>query len=405
MFEKTVLRSSADGVSISPGQLAEALLYYQCVHLILDTSTIVGLTRSIGCDAFLSLLEREGVTATFVDEVPVTVSKQMGPLTAHDFAFVSHVPQEGHEAPASKRAKKGFSSVDEMLGRAGVSDANRRRLLRKLEELAPARKLSGAYFSSQPMTKLALEDLKDKWYGKEAVRQVLASVLPAHVVPKDFELRVQESDLGFYLFGNLDFAHLERERLRLGIQSLAITEAAVLGALLNARVDQMLSAHYCGDFVSSNLSSKLIRLRFESMFARADKHREARSLFEEIALDECPSLEEVIDSGERSFTEFMQLLDRAGSFRRWVAGTHPDKELATQYLTEVKRQSWVQTKKSKVVRYVVGVVGGLDGVGGTLGGAVISAIDSFVVEAVTSKWRASHFVDKRLNPFLKGNSN
>ena len=36
MFEKIVLHRSDQGNSITAGELAEALLYYQNVHLILD---------------------------------------------------------------------------------------------------------------------------------------------------------------------------------------------------------------------------------------------------------------------------------------------------------------------------------------------------------------------------------
>ena len=47
MFEKIVLKRSIDGPPISLGELAEALLFYQNVHLVLDHSTLSHLIESI----------------------------------------------------------------------------------------------------------------------------------------------------------------------------------------------------------------------------------------------------------------------------------------------------------------------------------------------------------------------
>lgn len=48
MFESIVLRKSETGQNISAGQIAEALLYYQKVHLVLCTGTLIKLLKQIG---------------------------------------------------------------------------------------------------------------------------------------------------------------------------------------------------------------------------------------------------------------------------------------------------------------------------------------------------------------------
>jgi hypothetical protein len=131
---------------------------------------------------------------------------------------------------------------------------------------------------------------------------------------------------------------------------------------------------------------------------RAALHQKEIKAFEEIVLDDFPSVSEVIDSGERSFDEFVRLLDKANSFRKWIHGVHPDRQLVTAYLEEVSKQSWLQTAKGKSLRYVLGVAAGLQ----PLVGLGVAALDTFGLDSIAAKWRASHFVDGRLKPFLNG---
>ncbi len=48
MFEHIVLRRAEGGLPVSAGQIAEALLYYQKVHVFIDRETLFYLIRQIG---------------------------------------------------------------------------------------------------------------------------------------------------------------------------------------------------------------------------------------------------------------------------------------------------------------------------------------------------------------------
>lgn len=395
MFEKAVLLGAPRSGGLTAGQIAEALLFYRSVHLVLDAGAVVALVPALGCDGIIELLNRDGVSATFVEGTPVTYSEKVGPLTAHSFAFISHVPTEPRARFLHGRRQNKLASLATMLRRAGVSESDARKLVRVLADLAPNKNLGNGDFGAG-LSALALEDLKDVRYSEKAIRQVLASLVPDELIPTGFSFRVHESDLGFYLFGDLRIDEIEAARAKRGLPGEPISEALVIGHLLQARVDMTVGAHYGGDFYTSPEISSLIRLRWESLLVRTGLHRAEIAAFEDVVLDGCPSVAEVIDAGERSFRDFLALLDKAGAFRKWAHAVSPDRKLVTAYLEEVSRQTWLQTSKGKTLRYVLGQLTGLD----PAIGAAAAALDTFGLDSIGERWRASHFVDKRLKPFL-----
>ena len=78
MFEKTVLRRSEGGLALSAGQLAEALLFYQNVHLVIDRGTFASLLSTIGIGRLMSLLQRPGFTAVYCEEEVFVSTESVG---------------------------------------------------------------------------------------------------------------------------------------------------------------------------------------------------------------------------------------------------------------------------------------------------------------------------------------
>lgn len=75
MFESIVLRRAENGLTISAGQIAEALLYYQSVHLVIDRGTLLGLIRTVGPARLMSLLQRPGFSAVHCEESLATFTQ------------------------------------------------------------------------------------------------------------------------------------------------------------------------------------------------------------------------------------------------------------------------------------------------------------------------------------------
>ena len=99
-----------------------------------------------------------------------------------------------------------------------------------------------------------------------------------------------------------------------------LTPAALLNLILESRADMHLAAFYGGDFITTTANSALVRWRQAHLFERVDRNREAREQYSELVLANSPSIQDVIDSGERSFSEFLKLLDKAQKFKTWLGG-------------------------------------------------------------------------------------
>lgn len=159
-----------------------------------------------------------------------------------------------------------------------------------------------------------------------------------------------------------------------------------------------LAAFYGGDFVTTTVNSALVRWRQAHLFERSSLNRQAREQFSELVLTDYPSIRDVIDSGERSFSEFLKLLDKAQKFKTWLAKTNPDQKLVSQYIEALKSDTWADKAPVKALRYMFSLGTGLaDPTAGVASGAA----DAFLLDNFLKGWRPNHFVDDRLKRFLR----
>ena len=180
-----------------------------------------------------------------------------------------------------------------------------------------------------------------------------------------------------------------------------LTPAALLNLILESRADMHLAAFYGGDFITTTANSALVRWRQAHLFERVDRNREAREQYSELVLANSPSIQDVIDSGERSFSEFLKLLDKAQKFKTWLAKATPDQKLVSQYIEALKADTWADKAPVKALRYFFSLG---TGCADPTGGMVSGAADAFLLDRFLKGWRPNHFVDDRLKPFLKGES-
>ncbi len=399
MFEKTVLRRADQGAPISLGQLAEALLFYKSVHLILDAGVVGSLAKQLGTDAFIDLLKRSNLTAVFVDEWVATMTEKVGPLEVHKFSLVTFhgTPEEQASLQLARRRAK-WGPLAASLLREGFSRRDIAKLVEALSEMAPHKSLSTG-FTSGTMEALASKDAQEADLIQDAIRRQLQRILPGPLIPQEFKFRVVESDLGLYAFTDLNLAELDKLREAHNPAAGSITQALLLNTVLDARVDLSLASHYGGDFVTSPLVSEIIQARLEGLMRRSEIHRSEIESFQAVILEDCPSLAETIDSGDRSFDSFLKLLDKADRFRDWANGIHPDRTVVSAYLEEASKQDWIQGGRAKGLRYVIGLGLGLPMVNPIVSAAWTLA-DTFGLDKWLGGWRPSHFVTSKWRPFV-----
>ena len=345
MFDSVVLRRAEQGLPVSLGQIAEALLFYRKTHLILDENTLKGLTAQLGLDGTLALLRRPELSSTYCEQLLGTKTDTVNGFEIHDFVAVTWAstgaPGADDKSPAARLASK--------MTRDGTDARSARRFAESLMGISPPRRFDGNHFVAGGVPTVALKNLFNGTRlaaaATEAVRHEADD--PA-LPPVRFDMHATPS--GFVIFHDIDFPAINARSALLKPGSDPLTVAQLLTTLLSADCDLLLAAHYGGDFFTSNVSSSIIRLQHAELLRRGDLNLEAREGFVETVLPDVPDLRSVVDAGERSFDEFLHLLDKADRFKRWVGKVNPEVGLVQAYFQEASATDWLQTTPSKAVR-------------------------------------------------------
>ena len=393
MFEKIVLRRSEGGAAISAGQLAEALLFYQNVHLIIDMGSFGSLVRQLGPGTLLSILRRSDCSAVYCEESLGTHTEPVGPMQVHTLVAFTLT---GHDGLGT------FKSRDErvayMFRNEGVAASDAARFAKAFLKHAPPRKLSGDFYLSGGIPSAARRDLGDGTFVREAVNASLHRTPGATSLGDALRFDVVESELGLYVFTNIDFELINRRREGLVPPQEPITVAHMLSNIFDARADLSLASFYGGDFVSSEVTSSIVQIRYAEILRRSQLNANHLTGFHQVTLPDYPSLRETIDSGQRTFKDFLLLLDRAARFKEWLKTAKVDEGLVRSYVASMSKEGWIQSIPAKTVRYLF--TAALEAQYPFVGTAAAIA-DNLVVEKLLGGWRPNHFVENRLGPFLQ----
>lgn len=393
MFEKVVLRRSDAGSAITIGELAEAILFYQNVHIVLDYGSLVGLISKIGMPDLLSLLTRPNISAVYCEESLATRTERQGDSSTHE--FITYMLSGNQEVGQLTSRKKRLEFI---LERQGYPKKQARRLVERFRRLVPIKKLSDSYFIEGGIIKAACSDINEPEFVYEAMRRVLVREVGSDILPYDFTFKVIANHPKFQIVTNIDFDSINATRKSKTPSIYDISPAHFINNILEARTDIVLASHYGGDFYSSEMASQITRLKHHELLRRMGIDKEEVKEFNEIILHDMPSVREAINSGQRKFSEFLLVLDKSQRFREWTRGVNPDEKLVKAYFQDVTSEGWVASLPIKALRYAMGaIVTAIEPISGTLG----SAADTIVAEKLLGGWRPSHFIEKKLKPFLQ----
>lgn len=392
MFEHIVLRRAQDGLPISAGQIAEALLYYQKVQLFVDRGTLIKLVQQIGTDRTLVLLRRPELSAVYCEEVLATHTQSVGVSQFHKYVAFTLAGDK-----SVGQLKKPKERLQFELERQGIQKHEAKRFTKSFLDIVPVRKFSGNHFLQGGIADAAKRDLSNLEYTKQAFAKAISGIPGGYEIGNDLNLELINSDLGVVVFTNIDFASINRRRAESSPPIEPLTIAHLLSNILEARADLALASFYGGDFVTSGITSSIIQAHHADILRRSNLNAELRRQFTEVVLPDSPALAEIIDSGERSFDEFLRLLNRATRFKGWLKTINPDEGLIRSYMRDISSESWIERLPAKSLRYVLTTA--LDATYPAVGLAS-GLFDNFVLEKLLSGWRPNHFVSGRLSPFI-----
>lgn len=393
MFEKIVLRRSHNGPPLSAGELAEALLFYQNIHIVLDYSSLMGLGNQIGIETLLSLLTRPNVSAIYCQNAVGTHTEKRGGIEHHNFiAYSIAGDQESGQINSRKKLIEYVFSK-----KLGLPIKRAKSLGERFRFKVPFRDLTNDHYVPGGVLNAAKLDISDEKYVIESTRLAIENAVGAENTPHSFVFNPIIYEKGFCIETDLDLERLSRIKEKRQPGQGGITQAGLINHILDTRADISLASYYGGEFYTSDLNSRLIRTKHSELLRRVGIELDELNEFREIVVGDMPSLREVINSNQRSFSEFLTLLDESEKFREWTAQVNPDEKLVKEYWKEVGSKGWIEKLPGKSIRYAMGaVISAVE----PLSGHALSIADSFLLEKLVGGWKPSHFIDTKLAPFL-----
>lgn len=399
MFEKAlVTRIGNEAVDL--GLLAETMFFYGSTHLLLDRGAVAGLAQMLPADELLTLIDRGELRLSYLKTGFGVASA--GPLGAFNFVAIN-------VAGTRVRPDANFKAeIEEVLERALGFSSTTRKLAKRLGDAVVLHKFKNVPEGEAVVTTLARQDIHDPAFLQRAARIVLEHLLPVAAVPQGFTFRLEDTGRGYLVDTDLDFSKLNAiYHQRISPQHSSLSQDYILSHIIASRADSFFAAEYLAEIVTTPVHSDIMRLKHYDFLRTRERSARDLELFKEVALPSAPSIREVINSGERTLSEFLKLLDRAQRFRAWLQAGNPDAELLARYTKAATEATWAEKIPTKTTRWVIA-----SGVGAALGSIVpaggyalatgfgLGALDMFFVDRFLKGWRPNHFIKGPYKAFV-----
>lgn len=403
MFDSLAIRPTAPfRKHIDIGEIAEALLFYGSVDLVLGEAELSELVRNVGLDTTLALVEDKHLRIMLLREGAATHAAGPPGRETYDFITWQRARTNGQLPDPQEVVRDAFYRVTQ---RRGHSRRAAQRFLRVasvcgLSDLAPRR---------SPVCDLSRQDARDPRYLQWAVAEAVTA-MTGELPKPGWRFEVERVREGFGVRTNLDF-----KTLTAGVQARSgtavdVTPALLLDCIHQARVDLEIAAAIGSELLTSELSSRLIEHRLRAALqagpgaAPVNRLRDI-ALFQTVVL-QGHRLGDAVRSGHKKLEAVFELVERARRFRSWLAERPADSSLLTEYYAAVTRESWVERLPGKPLRFAMFTALGLvvDAVAptgvGTAIGVALGAADTFLVDRLVKGWNPGQFVDRELIPFV-----
>jgi hypothetical protein len=402
MFDSVTFRRSETSPQglFDIGALAETLLFYQQANLLLDMSNVTHLLTSIGPSTTQRLISQPCIRPLVVWE-NLGVKTDHGALQIHDFVQF--------QLSGTKETRSFNSKVDR------VKDLYERSLGKSLatnkaaiefSKIVKVQKISEGIADIHGLPALARADLDNSDFLRQAIELSLKEKVPNTPLGNNWYFTPHRLTDGFIIETNLDFNQLNEEyRKSWPIEHSTLTPEFLLTDLLEARAGLHFASLYGSDVITTSLSSKIMQLRLHKVIESRLKGVSEIELFQHATIGKGNAIREAINSGERSFDEFLDLLEHADQFKGWLAKKNPEQSLVQDYYSEITAGTWAEKLPGKSFRWVFFTGAGLlldlaipTGLG-TAAGVALSAGDAFLLDKVAKGWKPNQFVEGPLRKF------
>jgi hypothetical protein len=393
MFERITLdRPGGPANPIDLGVLAECLVFYETVRVIVDQVTFRFLVRSCGAEQLLDLMTMGALEIEFIENLTGVVSRPVGNQTIYDygniatrslnFQVVARKLFDELAGPSGKRANKRYDRFDKLVKRFNYTSA---------------------------IAAEARADWSDTNYLRQAAGAYLAIKSPNYVPPANLEFRAQPTPQGITIVTNIDFAAADADYRAVNNTSEPhVSPSHILSSISDTRRDLTVGSSFGSEFAMGPVPSAIAACKFSNLINKATSGRERVSVFQEDVLDDLPNIREAVNSGSRNFSDVVRLVEQAKKFKEWLRKQDEDEQIRKSYLRDVMHVDWADKLPPKALRWLIFTGGGLllgaaftNPITGTAAGTALSVADSFLLDKLIKGWKPNQFIDGPLKEFLQ----
>ena len=390
MFERISIPPLApEGTRFDLGLLAESLIFYSKVTLILGRTSLRGFLEQIGPDLLLELIAEGFVDVRYVDHILCAITTGKGtPSELHDVGLIS--------LQGSDLESESHIAFVEATGKSGRGRRLASRFCKSVKIIRHQEKV----------TEEITRDMREGTYIEAFIRRRLSRVY-GNAIPRSFSTLNYRFKLipgrGFQLQTSLDFKSVYD--LPAALAKLA-DPASVLAAYGTTIADMTLWAQLNSEVATTEEQEDILSSRVDSLVQNRTRSVEKLSLFQDFVFDDARAVREAINTGKCEFKEILPILRQARKFHDWLSAKAPESNLLKAYHKEVTAKTWIDKLPAKTARWAIftGVGVGLDSLGagglGTAAGVAASALDAFFLDKLIKGWRPSQFVEESLKDFL-----
>lgn len=330
--------------AIDFGFIAEAMLFYQEVHIITGSSFLKILVQKFQPDVLLKFLESGFLRISYLENDTGILTEDTRTVWEKHKPILFSNPVHLWE----KHSKQLFS---EALGH--TKKGARRYSIQVSRYIKP---LS----IGNSITTEILEDFSNGENVENAMVYLLKHFIPDYKFPEPLIFDVTSNKTHFFVETNIDFSQAnEYYHKRISPRHSSLSASYLLGNLMGARRDWYYSSRFTSGVATDTTNSIIFSLKFNDLLKVRKHNEEQISVFQNYVFDDARAISEVINNGKRSFRDLFDLISEANKFKHWLKDQQPSEQLFKAYFQEVTKKSWADKLPPKAVRWALFNLAGL----------------------------------------------
>jgi hypothetical protein len=371
--------------SIDFGLIAEAMLFYQKVHVIASHGFLEALIRRFHPDVFLQYLNNGYLQVSYLENGTGIKTDNTGTAHERHQPVIFTIPDYAWEKYSRKLIKKATGLKGKEASRYD------RELRRHVVPLAYERSVEED----------TIQDFAEAEYVSEAVRGYLATVAPEYSLPSDYFFKVHRDADRLAVETNIDFVVANNSyHKRVSPKHSSLNPAYLLSNLMQVRGEWHFASKLNSEMAADRLRSRIVELKFGELLASRTKSDAELSLFQDFVFEDSRAVGDTIRLNNRSFADLLKVLDDGAKFKEWLRDKDVDDGLLREYIRSISGRSWIDELPPKTLRWAIFQAAGLgvDALGGAgLGTAMAMAVgasDTFLLDRLVKGWRPNQFIDE-----------